>query len=70
VRLEAAGVPTVLVATASFAGLARQVADSYGLPQARLAVVEHPLGGIAVADVIDRAEHVVDEVLALVTGRR
>jgi phosphoserine phosphatase len=70
VRLEAAGVPTVLVATASFAALARQVADSYGLPQARIAVVEHPLGGILEADVVDRAERVVDEVLSLVTGDR
>lgn len=69
-RLEAAGVPTVLVATASFVALARQVADAYGLPQARIAVVEHPLGGILGADVVDRAEHVVDEVLALVTGAR
>lgn len=60
----------MLVATTSFAGLARQVAASFGLAQARIAVVEHPLGGISDADVIDRAEHVVDEVLTLVTGHR
>jgi hypothetical protein len=70
VRLEAAGVATVLVATTSFAALARQVADAYGLPDARIAVVEHPLGGIADVDVVARAERVVDEVLALVTGDR
>jgi hypothetical protein len=70
VRLEAEGVPTVLVATTSFAALARQVADSYGLPDARIAVVDHPLGGAREVDVIDRAERVVDEVLSLVMGDR
>ena len=60
----------MLVATTSFAALARQVADAYGLPQARIAVVEHPLGGTREADVVDRAERVVDEVLSLLTGDR
>ena len=60
----------MLVATTAFAGLARQVADSYGLPQARIAVVTHPLGGIAEAEVVERATHIVDEVLALVTDHR
>jgi hypothetical protein len=60
----------VLVATTSFAALARQVADAYGLPDARIAVVEHPLGGAREADVVDRAERVVDEVLSLLMGDR
>lgn len=60
----------MVVATTSFAALARQVADSYGLPGARIAVVAHPLGGILEADVLDRADRVVDEVLALVTDGR
>ena len=42
----------MLVATTSFEGLARQVADAYGLPGARIAVVQHPLGGIAETDVV------------------
>ncbi len=69
-RLEAAGVPTVLVATTSFAGLARQVAAADGLAGARIAVVDHPLGGIVEADVVARAERAVDDVLALVTRDR
>jgi len=70
VRLEAAGVATVLVATTSFAALARQVAAADGLPDARIAVVDHPLGGIGEADVVARAERAVDVVLALVTRDR
>ena len=37
---------------------------------ARIAVVDHPLGGITEADVIARAERVIDDVLALVTEHR
>jgi hypothetical protein len=70
VRLEAAGHPTVLVATASFAALARQAADAYGFPDARIVVVEHPLGGIGEDDVIARAERAVDAVLERLTGSR
>jgi hypothetical protein len=60
-------VPTVVVATTSFAALARQIADATGVPDARIAVVEHPLGGIDERAVRARAEAVVDEVLGLVT---
>jgi len=38
--------------------------------KARIAVVEHPLGGAREADVVDRAERVVDEVLSLLMGDR
>jgi hypothetical protein len=68
VRLEAAGRPTVLVATTAFAALARQVAAACGLPTARIAVVTHPLGGIAAADVTSRADEAVEAVLGLLTG--
>jgi len=68
VRLEAAGLPTVVVATTAFAALAHQTADAYGLPGARIAVVPHPLGGIAAADVTSRADDAVESVLGLLTG--
>ena len=58
----------MVVATSSFAALAQQVAVTYGLPTARLAVVEHPLGGISDDEVRARAEGAVEEVLALLTG--
>jgi len=69
VRLEAAGLPTVVVATTAFAALAHQTADAYGLPGARIAVVAHPLGGITATEVTSRADEAVESVLALLTGR-
>ena len=68
-RLEAAGVPTVAVATTAFAALARQTAAAYGLAEARIAVVSHPLGGISVAEVTAKADEAVEAVLGLLTGR-
>ena len=67
-RLEAAGVPTVVVATTAFAALAHQTADAYGLPGARIAVVAHPLGGITDAEVTSRADDAVETVLGLLIG--
>jgi hypothetical protein len=69
VRLEAAGLPTVVVATSAFAALARQTADAYGLPEARIAVVPHPLGTITAAEVTANADAAVETVLGLLTGR-
>jgi surfactin synthase thioesterase subunit len=68
VQLEASGRPTVVVATTAFASLARQVAATYHVPDARIAVIEHPLGGISTAEVLARAEGVVEDVLALFTA--
>jgi hypothetical protein len=69
VRLEAAGLPTVVVATGAFAALARQTADAYGLPEARVAVVPHPLGTITADEVAANADAAVETVLGLLTGR-
>jgi len=69
VQLEAAGRPTVVVTTTAFEALTRTVAARLHLPEARIAVIEHPLGGISDDAVRDRAERVVDDVLALFTER-
>jgi hypothetical protein len=68
VQLEGLGVPTVVVTTTSFEPLTRQVAAAYGVPDARIAVVAHPLGGIGEGDVIERADSAVEAVLSLLTG--
>ena len=59
------GRPTVLLATERFADFARESAVNYGLPTARIAVIEHPLGGIEEAAIVARAIAVVDQVLRL-----
>jgi len=69
VQLEAAGIPAVVVTTTAFADLSRRVAAANRLPEARIVVVEHPLGGITEDEVLDRAERAVEEVIALFTAR-
>ena len=63
------GRPTILLATSRFADFARESALGYGLPQARIAVVDHPLGGVAEAQIVARADAVLEEVVRLLTRR-
>ena len=56
-----------MVTTTAFEGLTRAVADRARL-DARIAVVEHPLGGIPESEVLARADAAVEQVLALFTA--
>ena len=58
----------MLLATEPFVPLAESQSESYGLPDARLAVIAHPLGGISAAEVEARADAVIDDVLLLLVG--
>jgi hypothetical protein len=58
----------VVIATTAFEALARTVASRAHLPDARIAVIEHPLGGISDDEVLARAAAVVDDVIELFTG--
>ncbi len=62
------GTPTVVVTTTAFEALTREVARSFGLPDARIAVVEHPLGGISEEEVAGRARAAAEEVLGLLSA--
>jgi hypothetical protein len=55
----------VVVATEAFAALAREEAGAQGLAEARIAVVPHPIGGVADARLLERADAAVDAILAL-----
>ena len=67
-KLEAAGRPTVLVATGALRELADQTAHDLGLDDLRVVSVAHPIGGVDVDEIRRRADAVVDEVLALLMG--
>ncbi len=56
-----------MVTTTSFLRLTEQMARAFRLPDARIVVVQHPIGGIEEPEVIDRARAIVEEVLALWT---
>jgi hypothetical protein len=68
VELEQLGLPTLLLATAGFTELARQVVTLYGLPRARVLTVRGPLGGSSDEELSAMAAEVVETALALYTG--
>ena len=58
----------MLVATTAFGALASEVAATLGLPGMRIVAVDHPLGGVDEAAVIDRGDSAVEPALRLLTG--
>ncbi len=59
-----------MVTTTRFVDLTARVATTIGLPDCRIVVVDHPLGGIEDAAVDGRADAIVERIVALLTGRR
>ena len=57
-----------MVTTPNFLNLTQQCARAFGLADARIVIVEHPIGGIETPAVLERARSIVEEVLALWTG--
>jgi hypothetical protein len=55
------------VTTAAFESLTREAARSLGFPGARVAVIDHPLGGIDDDAVRARADAIVERLVALLT---
>ena len=53
--------------TTRFADLTTRVAATIGLPACRVAIVDHPLGGIDDAAVVQRADGVVERIITLLT---
>ena len=66
-KLEAAGRPTVLVATEALRKLTDQTAHALGLGDLPVGAVAPPIGGVDPDEIRRRADGVVDEVLALLT---
>jgi hypothetical protein len=66
--LEQRGRPTVVVTTTRFLDLTNRVAANFGMPDARVVVVDHPLGGTDEATIVAWAEAAVERAVALFTG--
>jgi hypothetical protein len=58
----------VVTTRGGFHNLTLQCATAFGLPDARVVVVDHPLGGIDEDAVLARAETIVEDVLHLWTA--
>jgi hypothetical protein len=67
IQLEHLGIPTVVATTTGFVELTRRVAAGFGLPETRIAVFPHPLGGTDDDTILAWADAAVDEIVALLT---
>ncbi len=56
VSLEHLGIPSVLVVSTAFKPLAKSIVATLGMPNLRMLVLEHPVGGLQPAAVASRVE--------------
>jgi len=68
IELEKAGRPAVVVTTTKFEPIARTMASSFGLPETRILVLPHPLGGTDEATLHTWADAATDRLIGLYTG--
>ena len=66
--MENRGVPTVMVCTDEFSQLGRNESESLGLPYLPIALVPHPLGGQKEAQILEKADKSIDQVLSIATS--
>ena len=57
----------MVVTTTKFLALTKRVAMNFGLPDARICTVDHPLGGTDEETILSWADAAVDEIVALFT---
>ena len=62
--LENRGIPTVVICTQPFLNSAHVHARTFGRPGFHPVGIPHPLGGLTSTLVLQRAESIVDEVVA------
>jgi len=58
----------VVFTTTKFSVLTDRVAANFGLPDSRIVVVDHPLGGTDEATILRWADAAVDRIVQLLTG--
>ena len=57
----------MVVTTTKFQSLTTRVAMNFGLPEARICTVDHPLGGTDEATILAWADAAVDQIIDLFT---
>ena len=63
--LEKAGIPAVPIVTDAFESTAKEMAELWGVPDFRFVMMQHPLASLTEDTVADRADALLDKVLAL-----
>ena len=69
VRLEEAGIPAVPLATEEFRTAARVQASRLGRPDLEAVFVPHPIQDQTLKEIEARADDVIEQVVARLTGR-
>ena len=71
VELEKIGVPTIIVTTTSYSGLAKMEAKAKGLPGVEVLAVPHPLGaGQLPEQVKKKAQDAMEALVKMMTGQK
>ena len=68
IHLEKAGIPSATVCTDSFMVTARAMASMWGAGDYPVIYTPHPVGGLDRETIRQRAEELIDEVVAVITG--
>ena len=69
IELERNGIPTVVTTTTHFEPVAKTLSTSFGAPDTRLLVLNHPIGGTDEPTLHDWADAAADRLIALYTGK-
>ena len=68
-ELERRGVPTVTVCSHLFQRLGEVERRSLGMPELPMAITRHPIGGLPKDSVNEKAEALLEHIVAALTGR-
>ena len=63
--LEKAGIPAVPILTDAFESTAKEMAELWGVPDFRFVMMQHPLASLTEDAVAERAQAILDNVIAL-----
>lgn len=69
VELEKIGIPSVVIATRPFADACKGIAKANSLPDMKHATVEHPIGSLNEAELMERAESAAEQIVKIVTDK-
>lgn len=65
INIEQRAVPAAVICTALFIATAKAMARACSLPDYPFAIIDHPLGSLTQAELVQRAEHVLPQVVGI-----
>jgi hypothetical protein len=68
IHLEKAGIPAATICTEPFQRTAKAMASMWGAADYPVIYAPHPVGGLSMEAIRSRAEELLDQVVAVITG--